>query len=81
MPTKWDYRVIENDGIFTIHEVNYNTKGDITSISEYPMGPSGETLEELKDDMEYFLQALNRPVLRKEEIEFAVMDDGEKDAS
>ena len=43
------------------------------------MGPSGETLEELKTDMEYFLQALDRPVLRKEEIEFAEAEEGEGD--
>ncbi len=65
----WDYRVIEHDGAFTVHEVHYNDKGAIISISEDPMGPSGETLEELKADMEYFLQALDKPVLRKEEIE------------
>jgi hypothetical protein len=73
----WDYRVIEHEGMFTIHEVYYNDKGDITSISEDPMGPSGETLEELKDDMQYFLQALGMPVLKKEEIVFAPM--GEED--
>jgi hypothetical protein len=67
----WDYRVINHDGMFTIHEVSYNDKGDITSISQDPMGPSGDTLEELKDDMEYFLQALEMPVLKKEEIVFA----------
>ena len=82
MKISWDYRVIEHDGAFTVHEVHYNERGDIISFSEDPMGPSGETLEELKADMEYFLQAFNRPVLRKEEIEFAVMDDGEEgDAS
>jgi hypothetical protein len=31
----------------------------------------GESLDELKSDMEYFLHALNRPVLKKEEIRFA----------
>ena len=67
----WDYRVIENDGMFTVHEVHYNAKGDITSVSEDPMGPSGQTLEELKDDMKYFLDALGMPVLKKEEIAFA----------
>ena len=25
----WDYRVIETDGMFTIHEVYYSDKGDI----------------------------------------------------
>ncbi len=67
----WDYRVIEHDGMFTIHEVYYNDKGDITFISQDPMGPSGDTLEELKGDMEYFLQALNMSVLKKEEIVIA----------
>ena len=67
----WDYRVIKHSGMFTIHEVYYNDKGDITSISQDPMGPSGDTLEELKDDMKYFLQALDMPVLEKEEIVFA----------
>ena len=67
----WDYRVINHDGMFTIHEVSYNDRGDITSISQDPMGPSGDTLEELKDDMEYFLRALEMPVLKKEEIVFA----------
>lgn len=67
----WDYRVIEHEGAFTVHEVHYNDKGAIISISEDPMGPSGETLEELKTDIEFFLRALDRQVLRKEEIEFA----------
>ena len=71
----WDYRVIENNGAFTVHEVHYNDKDGIISISEDPMGPSGETLEELKDDMQYFLQALDSPVLKKEEIVFAPMED------
>lgn len=67
----WDYRVIEHHGAFTVHEVHYNDNGAIISISDDPMGPSGETLEELKTDMEYFLLALDKPVLRKEEIELA----------
>lgn len=74
----WDYRVIEHEGAFTVHEVHYNEKGAIISVSEDPMGPSGETLEELKADMEFFLQALDLPVLRKEEIEIEEMgEEGE----
>jgi hypothetical protein len=75
----WDYRVIEHDGAFTIHEVHYNDKGAVISISDDPMGPSGETLEELKSDMEFFLQALDRPMLRKEEIGLEEMEEGEGD--
>lgn len=70
----WNYRVIEHDRFFAIHEVYYNDKGDITAISEDPMEPSGQTLEELKGDLEYFLQALNKLVLKKNKIKFAPMD-------
>lgn len=73
--TNWDYRAIEHDGTFTIHEVHYNNKGDITSVSQEPMGPSGNTLDELKDDLEYFLQALDLPVLKKDKIVFATSDE------
>ena len=70
----WNYRVIEYDKMFYIHEVYYNDNGDITAISEDPMHPHGETLKELKNDMEHFQQALKRPVLKKEKIKFAEMD-------
>ena len=70
----WNYRVIEHDRFFAIHEVYYNDKGNITAISEDPMHPHGENLKELKGDIEYFLQAFNSPVLKKEEIKFAPMD-------
>ncbi|MHB8883027.1 MAG: hypothetical protein ACYC69_16150 [Thermodesulfovibrionales bacterium] len=71
----WDYRVIQSGGAFTIHEVHYNDQGDMTAVSEDPMGPSGETLEDLRDDMEYFLQALSLPVLKRQEITLAPMEE------
>ena len=69
----WDYRLIEDKGIFRIHEVYYNEAGEITAISEDPVAPEGETLEELKDDLEYYFAALKNPVLKKDEIKFALM--------
>lgn len=70
----WNYRVIESEEVFRIHEVYYNKKGEITAFSENPITPLGDTLDELKGDLEYYLQALGRPVLKKEEIVFAPMD-------
>jgi hypothetical protein len=70
----WNYRVIEHEGIFYIHEVYYNDNGDITAISEDPMHPHGETIDELERDMEHFQQALGGPVLKKEKIKFAEID-------
>ncbi|HQU30657.1 MAG: hypothetical protein HRU72_02205 [Planctomycetia bacterium] len=69
----WNYRVIEDKGKFRIHEVYYNDAGEITAISEDPIAPEGETLEELKDALEYYFAALKRPVLKKDEIKFASM--------
>lgn len=70
----WNYRVIESEGMFNIHEVYYNDKGKITAISEDPIAPAGETFEELKRALKYYQQAVKRPILKKEEIEFADMD-------
>ncbi|MBM4055739.1 MAG: hypothetical protein FJ264_13975 [Planctomycetes bacterium] len=69
----WNYRVIADKEVFRIHEVYYNDAGDITAISEDPIVPEGETLEELKGDLEYYFAALKSPVLKKDEIKFASM--------
>ena len=70
----WNYRVLEHDKMFYIHEVCYNDNGDITAISEDAMHPHGETPEELRNDLGYFRQAFERPILKEEEIAFAPMD-------
>jgi hypothetical protein len=70
----WNYRVIENEGMFHIYEVYWNDKGEITAISEDPIAPAGETLEELREDLKYYQQAIKRPILKKEEIKFADVD-------
>lgn len=74
----WNYRVIFNKDVFQIHEVYYNEAGEITAISQDPIAPVGETLEELQGDLEYYLHALKRPVLKMDEIVFVPMD---KDSS
>lgn len=73
----WDYSVIEDKENFRIHEVYYNDAGEITAISEDSIAPEGDTLEELKDDMEYYFAALRRPVLKKDEIKFASQVEGD----
>jgi hypothetical protein len=63
--------------MFYIHEVYYNDNGSIYAMSENPVTPAGETIKELQGDMEYFLQAFDRPVLRMGEIVFAPKDENE----
>lgn len=76
----WNYRVIESEDVFCIHEVYCNSKEEITAFSKNPITPLGDTLDELRGDLKYYLQALDRPVLKKEEIIFAPMDVKEEQA-
>ncbi len=65
----WNYRVVVKDGQYNIHEVYYNDKGEPEFFTEDPVGPSGESFKELKNDLEYFLEALSLPVLKYNELE------------
>ena len=69
----WNYRVIKkihDDGteIFAIHEVYYNEDEKPDLVTEDPCEPQGETLEELKDDCEWYQKALEHPVLNYDDF-------------
>lgn len=64
----WTYRVMRVDGEYGIHEVYYNDAGALSSYTEEPVSPIGETLEELLGDMEMFRSALQHPVLTPEDF-------------
>ena len=65
----WNYRVVVKDDQYNIHEVYYDDKGKPEFFTEDPLGPSGESLEELENDLEYFSEALSLPVLNYNELE------------
>ena len=64
----WNYRVIEkqreNERFFEIHEVYYDDKCRIDGWTEEPVHPCGESVKELKADIEYFLRAFKATVLK-----------------
>ena len=71
----WNYRVIKEyypqSGItnYQIYEVYYSPTGVIKDWSKpLPISPAGETLGELREDLRYFMKALDRPVLVEKEI-------------
>lgn len=68
----WNHRVVrrvyeyagnQTEELFQIHEVYYNSAGEITGMTENPVAPIGNDLEELKRNTEDFLKALSKPVL------------------
>ena len=66
----WNYRIIRTvkDGVesFDIHEVYYEADGQPFLWSVEPIAPTGDTLEELIEDMRHMALALNKPVLREQ---------------
>lgn len=48
---------------FGIHEVFYNTKGEVTGFTQEPVDVSGDSLEELELVLQHFARALREPVL------------------
>jgi len=54
--------------MFSIHEVYYED-GVAFSCTQESVGSCGDNLEELKEDIESFKQALDKPVLDYETLE------------
>jgi len=60
----WNYRVVKKEDYFGIHEAYYEDgeeKPNFVSMEE--MSPHGETLDELKKDLQMFAEALDKPIL------------------
>lgn len=57
----WNYRVMLVDGEYGIHEVYYNETGPVAHTNA--VYPYGETLEEIKFDVERMLDACKRPIV------------------
>lgn len=60
----WNYRIINDEGYLSLHEVFYDKKGKPTSWSVEECSPMGETLKEIKHDFKLMKQAFGRPILK-----------------
>ena len=66
----WNTRVVRKyDGesettTYEIHEVHYDDNHQILAWTESAVGPFGETLAELEEDIEHFIEALKKPILQ-----------------
>jgi len=74
----WNYRVVRKayppgaDGtiehVLGIHEVYYDDDGKPEMVTENRMDAHGETLDELRTDLRWMMEALDKPVLEYDEI-------------
>ena len=71
----WNYRVIRKHHLkpdsvtYHVHEVYYRDDGGIDGWTQESVAPMGETAEELREDIRYFLHAFRRPILEIKEID------------
>lgn len=74
----WNYRVVrkvyppgidgEREHVLGIHEVYYDDDGKPEMVTENRMDAHGETLDELRTDLRWMMEALDKPVLEYDEI-------------
>jgi hypothetical protein len=79
----WNHRVVKtyypdmDETFFSVHEVYYNDNGDLTNCTVLGVRPRGESLEELREELNMMLRALDKPVLIDGEVVFASLTDNE----
>ena len=64
MKTDFDYRIVEEDGCYSIREVSYDENGDIESYGKDESYPIGVTPDDLAEDLNEMMEAMKKPVLR-----------------
>lgn len=72
MSMVWNYRVVKRTvddyTFFAVYEVYYDDQVDPVAVTETPVYPQGDDLDDLRLDFEMYSQAFNRPVLDWDEI-------------
>lgn len=68
----WNNRVIrrfhDSEEYFEIHEVYYDEKGNPDGVTEDGIVPFGDTLEELREELQRFLDACKKPILNYDDF-------------
>lgn len=62
----WDYRIIENEGVFTICEVFYDDNEQPMGFTQIDLGDFDE--EELKEELPFIVKAKTRPILTMQDF-------------
>ena len=75
----WNHRVVKqifDDEIdwFSIREVFYNEDGDITGYTENPVDICGESIDGLREYLQWCLNSLDKPILEDGKVEFVDQD-------
>jgi hypothetical protein len=61
--TTWNHRVRLRNGWFEIVEAYYDDAGKLEGQTVDAIAPGGETVDELRDELNRMLRALDEPVI------------------
>lgn len=73
----YDYRVVQHDcgeyfydrlEYYDIREIYYDDYGDIMGVSEDPIFPNGDTIDDLRKDLKLAQDALKKPILKYSDL-------------
>ncbi|MCW5853148.1 MAG: hypothetical protein KIT87_23980 [Anaerolineae bacterium] len=65
----WTYRVFQDSDGYCIRVVLYERDGTLIGYHKEPATPTGQTVEELAQDIQWFKEAFELPVLSMEELD------------
>lgn len=57
-----EYRVTYDGDKYAVQRVYWNTKGDVSAIEEFKI-PTGNTKEELQENMKEYVRSVGKPVI------------------
>lgn len=82
----WNHRVVKKtypsgEESYGIHEVFYNEKGEIYAYTENPIDLACETLDSLKEYIQWCMSCLDKPILIDGEVSFAKDELSEEEIS
>ena len=65
----WNYRVVKKNGHLGIHEAYYVDSGNVHSLSDEPLSPVYQDLDQLKTNLELMVDAFGKSVIDFERID------------
>ena len=78
----WNYRIVKGVSkesgkeFFVIKEVDYDALGGIASISEDPVYPLGDTLNDLQRDFKLMQRAFKKKMIDEQNVEYGLPEGG-----
>lgn len=75
----WNHRVVKatypnGEEYYSIREVFYNKDGEIYAYTTEPVDIAGESVEEVKEYLQWCLDCIDKPMLEDGKVDFANSD-------